>query len=97
MNLMPFLVTHDMKFCDEESETYRFLIWAESPVDAARGLHASKKEQELPLPDVYHVHPLRRGGHWELHELGDGSYPERDRQDLDMYEEMFGEGKEVRL
>ncbi len=113
MDIKPFIVTHDEKFCRMEGErcatddqyaedwqgetNFRYLIWAESPLDAARGVQARKKELGRMLPDKYKVFKLRTGPHWEIHNLGDGDQPEDDEVDLDMFEGMFGQSVEVEL
>lgn len=112
MNVRPFIVTHDEKFCRMEGEriavddeyadkwegevTHRYLIWATSPLDAARCAQAHKKEIGRILPDKYKVFALG-GKHWELHTLGTGDCSDDDQIDLDMFEAMFGHGVDVQL
>ncbi len=111
--MRPFIVTHDEKYVRMEGErcatddeyaenwqgecNFRYLIWANSPLDAARGVQAHKKEMGRMMPDRYKVHSLRAAPQWELHTLGDGDQPEDDEVDLDMFEAMFGPGVEVLL
>jgi hypothetical protein len=112
VNTKPFIVTHDEKFCHMEGEriasddeyaeswygeiTHRYLIWATSPLDAARCVQAHKKEIGRVLPDKYKVFSMQ-GKHWELHTLGNGDQPEDDKIDLDMFEDMFGHSQDVLL
>ncbi len=97
MNVKPYIVTHDEKFCRMEGEvTHRYLVWATSPLDAARCVQAHKKEIGRILPDKYRVSGMR-GKHWELHTLGTGDCSSDDEIDLDMFEASFGDPQEVLL
>ncbi len=114
MNIRPFIVTHDEKFCIREGElcatdeeyaenwqgetNRRYLVWAESHLDAARWVQAHKKELGRIMPDKYTVFGLNANNrHGELHCLGDGDSPGEDEIDLDMFEEMFGDSRVVNL
>ncbi len=112
--IQPFIVTHDEKVCIEEGRristddeyaenwqgecNYRYLVWAESHLEAARWVQAHKKELGRVLPEKYTVFGLRsQGRNGELHCLGDGDQPEDDKIDLDMFEEMFDNPRTVNL
>lgn len=68
--------------------TRRYLIWAESPRDAALGVQALKLEQKRELPKFYRVNPMKTGPHWEVKELSEDDNADLE-YDVDIYESMF--------
>lgn len=110
--MKPFIVTHSDKICIEEGRrieqddeyanswygetTYRYTVWAESHLDAARKIQAHKKKIGRLLPDKYQVFGLADQSD-RIWALGTGDDPDDELPDLEHFEEMFTNKREVKL
>lgn len=113
MNIKPFVVWHsdavlmkeaklmaeDDKFAEEwqGSSTRRYLVWAESRIEAARAVQAHKKENNRLLVDEYEVCSLIQGEHMKVIGLSDDDEGDSNEWDLNQYENLFGSPIKVRL